>query len=271
MKKVSEEQPQDTFSLFLRRMSTVIIRMLTRYEKSPDSPSSFGEEQSKPLAGVSMSEKKNVFLRLWNWLGHVSRALWVYKLVLPLGIAALTFIKGHATGYPLAFLIPLTVVAAGATLYCVNQIAILYNQFREGFAYGLAYEGVFLGFNPTRDEAILQLGVLIRNVTANPMRYRAERFDVVIRDRTIPTPIEHQGNLIPRGSQRQYMAPSFTREQVGQFIDQNVDATITLEFHYGHPDGPYVRRLKMKMSVALKLSNPIGSRDVIVSESDEEI
>jgi hypothetical protein len=31
--------------------------------------------------------------------------------------------------------------------------------FREGYAYGLAYEGPYIGFSPNEENAVLQLGV----------------------------------------------------------------------------------------------------------------
>jgi hypothetical protein len=218
-----------------------------------------------------MAQNKNFFSRVWNWLGHLSRAIWVYKLLLPLVVASVGFLSGLKQGISLAVLIPLTAVTAGGIAYFINQITAFYNQFREGFAYGLAYEGAHLGYNPTRDDAVLQLGVNVRNVTAKPMRYLAERYDVVIGDRTVTIPIENKGGLIPRGCLRTYSSRPFKREQVAQFIGQNAEGSITLEFHYGHPDGPYVRRLRMKLSIAMKLSDPVGIRDLILSESDEEV
>jgi hypothetical protein len=175
------------------------------------------------------------------------------------------------TGFPLALLIPLTVVAAGATVYLVNQAVALFSRFREGYAYGLAYEGPYMAFNPHSDDATLQLGVIIRNVSVNPLKYTAQRFDVVVGDRTIVAPVIFStGGVIPRTCTRTYFYAPFKREQIQQFMIGNVQGSITFEFLYGHPDGPHVRRLTMKLFISLKLNDPVGLRDLILSESDEK-
>ena len=130
-----------------------------------------------------MAGKRNPFSNVWSGIGHALRALGLYHLIVPLAVAALTFIKGVMEGFALAVLIPLTVIAAGGTLYVINQIIILYNRAREGYAYGLAYEGIVLGLHSAgTPNAMLQLSVLIRNATERPLRYEVEQFDVVIDD-----------------------------------------------------------------------------------------
>jgi hypothetical protein len=52
-----------------------------------------------------------------------------------------------------------TAVAAGATLYFLNQFIALLSRFSGGYAYGLAYEGPYIGFSPNEENAVLQLGV----------------------------------------------------------------------------------------------------------------
>lgn len=98
--------------------------------------------------GHTMNRKKGFFLTLWGWLAHVSRAMWLYKLLAGFAVATVTFVKGFYASLPIAYLIPLTVVALGGTLYVINQITIMFNRFREGYSYGLAYEMLTLGFNP---------------------------------------------------------------------------------------------------------------------------
>lgn len=174
------------------------------------------------------------------------------------------------TGFPLAILIPLTTVAAGATLYFVNQSIALFSRFREGYAYGLAYEGSYIGFNPNQENAVLQLGVTIRNVSAKPLRYIAERFDVVVEDRTIAVPtFQSTGGIIPHATARQYFYPPFRKAQVEDFIGKTVQGSITFEFLYGHPEAPSVRRLAMKLSIFPRLDEKFGIRDLIVLETDE--
>lgn len=201
------------------------------------------------------------------------RALGLYHLIVPLAVAALTFIKGVMEGFALAVLIPLTVIAAGGTLYIINQIIILYNRFREGYAYGLAYEGIALGFSPDTPNTMLQFGVLIRNTTERPLRYKVEQFDVVIEDRTIANPIfVAAGGIVPRSAQRRYSYPSFSRSQIETFIGKNPQGLITFAFRYGHPEAPFVRCLKMKLSISLHLeSEKAAVVDSILSESDDAI
>jgi hypothetical protein len=93
---------------------------------------------------VDSTGNKRLISKIWGWIGHVSRALWLYHLAVPLAVAAATFVEGVMARFPVAILIPLTAVAAGATLYFVNQFIALFSRFREGYAYGLAYEGRIL-------------------------------------------------------------------------------------------------------------------------------
>jgi len=220
-----------------------------------------------------MAEKrKPLYSRVWSGLGHISRALWVYHLFGAFSVSAVTVLAGFKS-VQIAYLIPLTVGAFGGTLYVINQVTLAVNRARQGYAYGLAYEGIFLGFSPDTPEMMLQFGILIRNATDRPLRYEVEQFDVVIGDRTIANPIfASSGTLIPRNAQRRYSYPSFRRDQIETFIDKNPQGVLTFALRYGHPDGPLVRRLKMKISLSLHLeSNKAAVGDSILSESDEAI
>jgi hypothetical protein len=214
--------------------------------------------------------KQNPILRAWSALGHITRALWVYHFLGAFAVSAATVYEGFKT-IPIAYLIPLTVVAFGGTLYVFNQFIISFNRFREGYTYGLAYEGVSLGYNPDNQAAALQLGILIRNATDRPLRYLVERFDVVVGNTTIANPMfDTFGGNIPRGAQRRCSYPAFNREQIEAFIGKETKGSITVEIHYGHPDGPPARRLKMKISVNLRLApGATGAVDSILSESDD--
>jgi hypothetical protein len=188
------------------------------------------------------------------------------------GLGAVTFCKGLHV-FPIPLLIPLTVVAGGGTLYAINQIIILVNRFRQGYACGLVYEGIAQSYDLEKPEAAFQVGVRLRNATDRPLQYRAVRFEVVIGGTPVVSPASGgSGGIIPRGATRRYVCAPLNKDQWENFRDKTGRGSINLEFLYGHPDGPFVRRLKMSISIDPGPSaDEPAIADLIRSETDDAI
>jgi hypothetical protein len=140
------------------------------------------------------------------------------------------------------------------------------------YGYGLAYLGVHLGFDQGNEEAMVQIGVNLANAAAHPIKYKVERFDVIVGNRTIAKPIYlNEGGIIPRGASRTYRYPSFSKIDISEFLGKRLQGSIELAIAYGHPDESPVRRLKMKIEIWLRLDDKAGISDLIISESDETV
>ena len=146
------------------------------------------------------------------------------------------------------------------------------NGTRWGLRYGLAYEGISLGFDTTNDEHMLQLGVTFRNMSSNPILYTVKRFDVVIENRTIAKPIFTTfGGTISRAMARTYRYPAFAKKDISEFIGRHVKGSIKVEVEYGHPESQPVRRFWLLLDIDLRLDDKPGSADIIAEETNSRI
>lgn len=142
----------------------------------------------------------------------------------------------------------------------------------QDYAYGLTYEGVGLGWDPSNPDAMLQLSVMLRNFNAVPTKYRVEKFDVVVSGRTLdPTQHPNTAYFIPRGGARLYRAPAFVENQVKDLQDKRITGYLDFSIVYGHPNGAPERRLRMKVQLSALLSDPPAYADRILHEADEPI
>jgi hypothetical protein len=217
--------------------------------------------------------KRSFFRRSWDWIGNTGTLWWLVQVLAAPILGALTFAKGITESIPITYAITAGIVAAGGAVYLLNQLSIFFRRWREGYAYGVAYRGPVLGYNPDFSDAVIQLGVVILNVTDKPLRYTVKRFNVVVGNTTLPISIGHIGGFINRGTERHCFFPSFSLNDVQQYLGRaGVHGRISYEILYGHPDGPDVRLLEMDLEIWLNLMpGHIGARDVILRESDTRI
>lgn len=222
-----------------------------------------------------MAEHKGWLRRVWDWIGHTGTAWWLIQLFVGPAVGMMTLIKGMAETIPMAYAITAAIVSAGGTIYFLNQIALFSRRWREGYAYGLAYIGPLLGYNTNQANAALQLGIVIVNVSDRPLRYSVKRLNVIVENTTLTNPTYvSMGGFINRNTQRQFSFPAFTKAQIEQFIGKSgLNASLSYEILYGHPDGPNVRKLEMDLSLTLNLTShdKFGVRDVIQKESDTRV
>jgi hypothetical protein len=177
--------------------------------------------------------------------------------------------------------LPETRVAVGTFLACLwtflglslvarrnNTVKV---QIEPSYGYSLAYEGLGIAFEEDNEEAALQLGLNLRNVGSGPLRYKFERFDVIVENRTIGRNVPLSGGFIPRAAARVYKHPAFRKQDIKDFIGTTANGFVEISVVYGNPELPPVRRLKMKIDVYMRLSTGFSIADNIVDESDEEI
>jgi hypothetical protein len=113
------------------------------------------------------------------------------------------------------------------------------------YSYTLSYQGVSLGYDPTSDNATLQIGLILMNVSPRPIRYKVASLRVVVGDRTLTTTnYTNEGGIIPSVTTRIYSYPSFAKSQIAEFMGKSgTTGTIEATVEYGPPDAPTVRQL----------------------------
>ncbi|MDO8813358.1 MAG: hypothetical protein Q7J38_15190 [Gallionella sp.] len=218
--------------------------------------------------------------KLWHTISHLSLVVWLWDIALlsitPM-VTFMTFMAAIGQGIPLAYVIAATVISLGGTVLCINQIGVFLGKpmvvrSSEDYSYGLGYEGVGIGFDEKNDDSTLQVSVKLGNVSRAPLRYKVERFDVVVGDRTIANAnYVNQGGFLPLMGHREYRYPSFKKEAIKDFLGKRLDGSIEIHIIYGHPDHDFVRRMKMKIDISLRLDELPGISDIIREEIDEPV
>ncbi len=131
--------------------------------------------------------------KIWHAVSHASVVVWlwdIFQLSISPAVAFMTFMAAVGQDIPLAYVITSTVISLGASVWFLNQVAILLGRplivrSAENYSYGLLYEGVACAFDPKNDDASLQVIVKLGNGSRGPLRYKVERFDVVVGNRAI--------------------------------------------------------------------------------------
>jgi hypothetical protein len=145
----------------------------------------------------------------------------------------------------------------------------------QDYRYGLTYEGLHCGYDPTNDEAALQIGIHLRNFSPGPLSYRVERFAVQIESRVVPRQ-KGAGSAsiyMARGAGRISRNLPFKKEHIKDFVGRVVEGTVELVVVYGHPENEPSRKLTMELTVFFDFRHEgkFGLADTIVSERDMAI
>jgi hypothetical protein len=140
----------------------------------------------------------------------------------------------------------------------------------EDFSYALGYMGLSMGFDPGNPSA-LQIGVRFVNYGPRAVKYEVENIRVIVDDRTIAAPIfTNKGGVVPRGVSRTYYYPSFTADQIKDYLGKRPTGTIEFTILYGPYDGKYVRQLNMTIGTTYNLGDNPGIVDVIMKEDETD-
>lgn len=191
-------------------------------------------------------------------------------------VAFMTFMEAITHDIPLAYVITSTVLSFAGSVWLINQLAMLFGRpviikGVEDYSYGLGYNGVGIAFDPNNESSSLQIVVFLSNACRQPLRYKVERFDVVVGDRAITEKkYANEGGVLPLVGTRQYRYPSFKKETIKDLIGKRAEGSIEIHIIYGGTEGEFVRRMKMKIGITISLQGvPAGIADVIHEEIDE--
>lgn len=149
----------------------------------------------------------------------------------------------------------------------------LTKPFQE-YSYGLTFEGLVPNYDPKNPEGLLQFAILLRNYSAGPVKFKVEKFDIVLAKRTLGKFTRTSlGSFMPRGGARQYSNPPFSADDLKDLIGKTSKGTADFSILYGHPDLAPVRRLSMTLELVVVLNpeGPMGYNASIVEERDEPI
>ena len=139
------------------------------------------------------------------------------------------------------------------------------------YRYSLALDGVHIAYDPDKEEATLQLGLILHNAAEWPMKYHVKDISVILGDRTIGEPeFINRGGIVSRMSKTIFLFPSFIKD----VVRPNMNGTIKYTIEYGHPDFEFVRISKKHLRLTLKVDE--GQRrasvvHLIQEETDEEL
>ncbi|MCI0556689.1 MAG: hypothetical protein L0287_37595 [Anaerolineae bacterium] len=164
-----------------------------------------------------------------------------------------------------------------ATIWGINGIIWARRQSRPSkarmafdYSYGIALDEVIPAHDEGNEMNCLEFRFQIRNVAPGPMKYKAERIDVIIGDR-IRTSRDIVG-ILPRNSWIQLKIGGFEKTMVNALDDRTV-GTHEFSIIYGHPQDEYSRRAKKKIRFDLvkKDGKVTGAPWVILEENDDPI
>ena len=219
-----------------------------------------------------MSDMTNKAERLVN-LGASVYALWPVLAAAVGGIGAA--IWAHLADLSTLSLVLYVILSSAGTLWTLLGVIWLWREMRPSgeriafeCAYGLALDGLHLAKDDAQLPPAVQLGIVLRNASSVPLRYKVEEIHVVMGTTAIPYPtLINDGGVISRGCTTLFLYPAFPQNT----IQPRVKAVVEFTIGYGHPDYGLVRRLKRKLDVSLRLDDKVDVVYLTRSESDEEI
>ncbi len=176
--------------------------------------------------------------------------------------------------------LPVALVVLGsfcASIWALNGIIWLRRQSRPSaariafdYSYGVTLDEVSPSHDPGNEKNCLEFRFLIRNVAPGPLKYNAERIDVIVDDR-IKTARNITGTL-PRDAKIQLKVGGFEKNVVDGFKER-LSGSYEYTIAYGHPDDEYSRKTKKKIHFDLikKEGKIVAAPWNILEESDEPI
>jgi hypothetical protein len=166
------------------------------------------------------------------------------------------------------------IVAFLAVLWTTIGFVFLRNQARptsmrlfHDYAYALAFEGAQLLLAGDVPDAVM-INFTFRNVGAGPIRFRVEDMRVILDGRTADHP-ETVGKevIVPRVNANGYRSAPIPLDRSKK---DGVRGTGEITMIYGHPDGSFERKLRVKLELGMGFENrnPVGFNAGIMSEVD---
>lgn len=230
-------------------------------------------------------ERQNLLRRGWEALAHLHLATWIAETISGhWGIA----VSGAASiglgywawilqwGYLPVVLVALGVFATG--IWALNGILWLARQRRPSqarvafdYSYGIALDEVIPSHDPNNVDNSLEFRFQIRNVAPGPIKYHAERIDIIVDDDRIRTVRDIKG-VLPRNSWVLLKVGGFTKAVV-DFLPDRTKGSYEYSISYGHPNDKFSHRTKKQITFDLiKHEGKVtGAPWIIREETDEAI
>jgi hypothetical protein len=139
------------------------------------------------------------------------------------------------------------------------------------YSYGLAIDEIIPAHDNDNRENCLEFRFLIRNTAPGPMRYKAERIDVIIGDR-IRTSRDLIG-VLSRNAWTTLRVSGFDKELVSALKNYE-SGTYEFSIVYGHPQDNYSRRMTKRLRFDLVKKDAKVNEEapwVILEEKDDAI
>ena len=176
-------------------------------------------------------------------------------------------------GYLPVFVAALLVLAAAMTIF--RNVISLRRENRPSRArltfdynYGIALDDIIPSHDVDNEQNCLEFRFQIRNVAPGPLKYNAERIDVIIDDR-IRTGRNLSGSL-PRTSWILLKVGGFRKSLVDTLQDR-VTGRYEMMISYGHPAEGYSRQMKKNISFDLIKKDGRFSSAPWIIVSDEDV
>ena len=135
------------------------------------------------------------------------------------------------------------------------------------YRYCLNPEGFQLFIDPKGTDLALNVGFLFRNVGNWPVRFRVEKFQLLIEDRTCPEPEKLIELIIPRIGVRLIRSGAFKKDVLNK--DRNT-GTLDVAVIYGPPEGDPVRRYRFKAKLQFAFPKDVEG-NVVAAAIGEEV
>lgn len=210
------------------------------------------------------------FLRWSKWSPHAGNAITIATGI-PTISSIIAWVWAHVTGNDLStFVVVLAVFAM--TLWCCVGVIWLRDRgavmsSRKGrsaseCAWGLRAESVVLGhdISPTA-AAQWQFSILLLNQLKWPIRVEVEVQHLVVEHRTPKTTLNNAPpHILMPGQGININYPGYKTEELP--AQERWQGDIDFSLKYGHPDGPFTRRMVRKFSFeALVKPSPVSLPD----------
>lgn len=160
-----------------------------------------------------------------------------------------------------------------AVIWLWNGIIWLKHQKRPSkqrtlfdYSYGLDISNVYLG-RDKKDETI-QIGVVLKNTASGPVQFYVEDMDVIIENRTLTQPeFKKREGVIPIISERVFFYPPMPQD----YFKDRSRGMLKITIKYGHPELGYLRRIKRKLDLSVRVDEKLSCVYLIEEESDAPI
>jgi hypothetical protein len=134
------------------------------------------------------------------------------------------------------------------------------------YSHAIIVENLSIAYDEESESSALQVCLGIRNVANGPIKIEVQEFRNIIDGRTIPdSPVITM--IAPRMGPRGIMSGTFKKDA----IKDRADGHLTLLLHYGPPDGPVVRKFKLRAKITLRIGETTGVGNMIESEEDSPL